>query len=103
MQDHHYSASRIAARAGDETQRQAGPTFVKFKPILRRAPSPRINGLVEIQGETVRLIYMKLIAKPGSFGSMRSATDGRFTKKWLTDCAKPAGVIKRPMATKPEW
>ena len=35
---------------------------------------------------------MKSIAKPGSFGSSRSATDERFTKNWLTDCAKPDGV-----------
>jgi hypothetical protein len=31
---------------------------------------------------------MKSIAKPGSFGYSRSATDERFTKNWLTDCAK---------------
>jgi hypothetical protein len=35
---------------------------------------------------------MKSIVKPGSFGYSRSATDGRFTKNWLTDCAKPDGV-----------
>jgi len=31
---------------------------------------------------------MKSIAKFGSFGYSRSATGERFTKNWLTDCAK---------------
>jgi hypothetical protein len=35
---------------------------------------------------------MKSIAKPGSFGYSRSATDERFTKNWLTDYAKLNGV-----------
>jgi prevent-host-death family protein len=38
--------------AGVETQRQAGHTFFKFKPILKRATSPRIDRLMKIQGET---------------------------------------------------
>ena len=37
---------------------------------------------------------MKSIAKPGSFGYSRSATDERFMKNWLTDGAKPDGVSK---------
>jgi hypothetical protein len=35
---------------------------------------------------------MKSIAKPGSFGSLRSATDERVTKNWVSDCAKPDDV-----------
>ena len=43
---------------------------------------------------------MKSIAKPGSFGSLRSATDERFTKNWLIDCAKLDGT-NRAASRKP--
>ncbi len=46
---------------------------------------------------------MKSIVKPGSFGSLRSATGERFTKNWLTDCAKPDGVNRVAYANKVEW
>ena len=79
--------------AGVETQRQAGRTVFKFKPILGRATLRELTGLWKYKVKRFRLIY-EVDRKPGSFGYSRSATGKRFTKNWLSDCAQLDGVNK---------
>jgi mRNA interferase RelE/StbE len=56
------------------------------EPLLRE-----LTGLWKYKVRRFRLIY-EVDRKARSFGSMRSATGGGFTKNWLIDCAKPYGV-----------